>query len=427
MEAHDARAVSVKPNRTGAGREGLAGFSVFAAVLAAAGLPIYIHAPKFYVDEYGVGLGALGAALFGLRLLDVVQDPALGWLSGRLGRWRGLGVAFAVVVMAGAMIGLFAVAPPTAPLIWFAAMLALLSSAFSFLNITFYGVGVEKVGRARAVSHVRLAAWRETGALFGVCLAAIAPTALAGVSPSPFALFAFGFAVAALLAAGLIRGEWVCARPPAGFEVAAILQDRDARRLLLIAFVNAAPVAVTSTLFLFFVEYRLQAPGAEGPLLVLFFLAAAISAPGWGALAGRYGARRVLLAGMVLSVLAFGFATTLGAGDLVAFALVSAASGAALGADMTLLPALFARRVETIARDPAQAFGLWSFVSKLTLAVAAATVLPLLDLAGLEAGAVVPQSALTALTLLYAVLPIVLKLVAIALLATMDRAAEGAA
>jgi hypothetical protein len=26
------------------------------AMLAMAGLPIYIHAPKFYVDTYGVGL-----------------------------------------------------------------------------------------------------------------------------------------------------------------------------------------------------------------------------------------------------------------------------------------------------------------------------------------------------------------------------------
>ncbi|GGD38743.1 MFS transporter [Sinisalibacter lacisalsi] len=409
-----------------ASREGVPAYAVFAGVLAAAGLPIYIHAPKFYVDEYGVGLGALGAVLFALRFLDVVQDPALGWLSGRLGRWRWAGVAFAALVMAGAMIGLFAVAPRTAPLIWFAAMLALLFSAFSFLNITFYGVGVEKVARAHRVSHVRLAAWRETGALLGVCLAAIAPTLLAGLSATPFAVFALGFAVATLIAAVLMRREWVASRPPAGFEVLAILQDRAARRLLLIAFVNAAPVAVTSTLFLFFVEYRLEAPGYEGPLLVLFFLAAAVSAPGWGMAAGRYGARRVLIAGMVLSILAFGFAATLGAGHLVAFMLVSAASGAALGADMTLLPALFARRVEGLAHDPAQAFGLWSFVSKLTLAVAAVTVLPLLDMAGLVAGEAAPQSALTTLTLLYAVLPCVLKLVAVALLVTSEETAQAA-
>ncbi|MEL6417371.1 MAG: MFS transporter, partial [Pseudomonadota bacterium] len=50
----------------------LSAYAVFAALLASAGLPIYIHAPKFYVDEYGVSLAALGAVLFGLRLIDVV-------------------------------------------------------------------------------------------------------------------------------------------------------------------------------------------------------------------------------------------------------------------------------------------------------------------------------------------------------------------
>lgn len=76
----------------GGQRAPLPGYALFAALLASAGLPIYIHAPKFYVDEYGVSLAALGAVLFGLRLFDVVQDPALGWLSERLHRVRGLAV-----------------------------------------------------------------------------------------------------------------------------------------------------------------------------------------------------------------------------------------------------------------------------------------------------------------------------------------------
>ena len=87
-------------------------FSIFAAVLATAGLPIYIHAPKFYVDAYGVGLAGLGAVLFGLRLLDVVQDPLLGWLSRRLGANRPYAVATASTLMALAMLGLFAATPP---------------------------------------------------------------------------------------------------------------------------------------------------------------------------------------------------------------------------------------------------------------------------------------------------------------------------
>ena len=42
------------------------GYAVFAGTLSAAGLPIYIHAPKFYADNYAVSLGALGTILFAL-------------------------------------------------------------------------------------------------------------------------------------------------------------------------------------------------------------------------------------------------------------------------------------------------------------------------------------------------------------------------
>ena len=75
-------------------------FAIFGGLLAMAGLPIYIHAPKFYVDEYGVSLAALGAVLFGLRLLDVVQDPLFGRLSEVLRSRRGLAVWIGSAVMA---------------------------------------------------------------------------------------------------------------------------------------------------------------------------------------------------------------------------------------------------------------------------------------------------------------------------------------
>ncbi|MEM8581839.1 MAG: MFS transporter, partial [Pseudomonadota bacterium] len=102
-------------------------------MISAAGLPIYIHAPKFYVDEFGVSLAALGGVLFVLRLLDFIQDPALGWLSEKTRRIRATMVSGAVALLAIAMFGLFAVTPPIAPMWWFAGMLTVLFSAFSFL------------------------------------------------------------------------------------------------------------------------------------------------------------------------------------------------------------------------------------------------------------------------------------------------------
>ncbi|GFE66323.1 MFS transporter [Litoreibacter roseus] len=394
----------------------LPAYSLFAAVLSGAGLPIYIYAPKFYADNYGVSLATLAAVLFGLRLFDVVQDPVLGWISERLGAARRWAVSFVGIVLGLSMVGLFAVAPPISPVIWFGLTITGLFTAFSFLTINFYAQGIAKAGSIDG-SHTRLAAWRETGALLGVCLAAVAPTLLESTSDAPFAVFALGFAGVAIIAVAAMAPEWSGKVENEPTAIRTILKDKLARRLLILALVNATPLAVSSTLFLFFVESRLDAPGWEGPLLVLFFLAAAVSSPLWAALSNRIGSKRTLLAAMVLAILSFAFVLPLGAGDVWVFAIICITSGATIGADLTLLPALFARRMAAISPNGGQGFGLWSLVSKFTLAFAAVILLPTLDYAGFQSGAADnPENALMTLTILYALVPCALKLVAIALL-----------
>lgn len=399
----------------------LPAWSLFAALIAMAGLPIYIHAPKFYVDSYGTSLAAMGFTLAALRLIDVVQDPALGWLAEATRPRRRLTIAIATGLMAASLYALFAITPPTQPLLWFAITLTVLFSAFSYLTICFYAEGVTKAQTLGPQGHIRLAGWREGGSLLGVCLAATAPVALAPLTDTPFTAFALIFAAVALAATLAMRREWLgtpaeqVAHPWDLFRPA--LADPLARRLLLIALLNAAPVAVTSTLFLFFVESRLALPGSEGPLLLLFFLAAAASTPLWSLLARKHGPKPTLLTAMILAIASFLWTLTLGPGDLIPFALICAASGAALGADLTLLPAIFASRLAQTGTPEAAAFGLWSFVSKLSLALAALTILPALQAAGFQPGAQNTESALQTLTLIYAGLPCVLKVMAIALLA----------
>jgi len=399
----------------------LPAWSLFAALIAMAGLPIYIHAPKFYVDQYGTSLAAMGVTLAALRLIDVVQDPLLGWLAEATRPRRRLTISVATTLMAAALWGLFAVTPPTAPLLWFALTLSVLFSAFSYLTICFYAEGVTKAQTLGPQGHIRLAGWREGGSLLGVCLAATAPVALAPLTNTPFTAFALLFAATALAATLAMRPEWqgTPAEPaPSPLDLfRPVLADPLSRRLLLIALLNASPVAVTSTLFLFFVESRLSLPGWEGPLLLLFFLAAAASTPLWSHLARDKGPKPTLLAAMVLAIASFLWTLALGANDLIPFALICAASGAALGADLTLLPAIFAQRLAQTGTPEAAAFGLWSFVSKLSLALAALTILPTLQAAGFQPGPTNPESALRTLTLIYAGLPCVLKLIALTLLA----------
>ncbi|MEO0930003.1 MAG: MFS transporter [Pseudomonadota bacterium] len=396
--------------------ERLPAYTGFAAVLSGAGLPIYIYAPKYYADTYGVSLTALGALLFGLRLFDVVQDPILGWISERLTDAKKLIITLTAFVLALSMIGLFAIAPPISPIWWFGLTVTGLFTAFSFLSINFYAQGVSKAGKDPK-GHVRLAAWRESGALLGVCVAAVIPTALIGIAADPFAAFAYGFAAVTLIAAFFMWPEWKERVSNEPSQIGEIIRDSTARKLLILALVNATPLAVSSTLFLFYVESKLGAAGWEGPLLVLFFLAAAVSSPIWSALARRYGEKPVLITAMILAVASFGYTLTLSPGDVIPFAVICVLSGATIGADLTLLPAMFAKRMAVISPNGGQGFGLWNLVNKFTLAFAAVVLLPLLERSGFVAGSTdLPPEAITTLTMLYALVPSLLKLLAISLL-----------
>ena len=82
-------------------------FSSLAFVIGMAGLPVYIHAPKYFVDVYGISLFTMGLIMFILRLIDVFQDPLLGIIASKTTRFGALPIALAVAAMSVGMIMLF--------------------------------------------------------------------------------------------------------------------------------------------------------------------------------------------------------------------------------------------------------------------------------------------------------------------------------
>ena len=74
----------------------------------------------------------------------------------------------------------------------------------------------------------------------------------------------------------------------------------------------------------------------------------------------------------------------------------------------------------SVAPNAAEGFGLWAFVSKLTLALAAVSVLPSLEAGGFVPGGENDAEALWLLALMYGGVPCVLKLGAIALILRLD-------
>lgn len=420
MSIAQATAVTDTTDTTDAVRT-LPRYAAFGAALAFAGPPIYIQAPSLYAVDYGLGLAAIGALLLGLRALDFVQDPLLGWWIARTGMARSrIAAGFALLLGAGAL-ALFWPDAPLPPAWRLALGLAAIFTGFSALQILFYSSGIALADRG-GLSHARVAGWRESGVLFGICAACVLPEAAKPLVGAKLAYGAFAVVFCLCLATAVLamRRRWPARstrRPAAARAFRLCWSDRQLRRLLTIGLINALPTGLTATLFVFFVEDRLGAPAHTGPLLLAFFLAAGLAAPFWARAAERHGLKRTLMVGMAGSIAVFLATLTLGHGDWPAFYLVAIGSGAALGADMTLLPSMLSGRLAALDEGGEAAFGLWGFVNKAALALGAGIALPALQAAGFEPGAPNPPTALAALTIAYAGLPCLLKTVAVAALA----------
>lgn len=417
MNAEPVLAMATVPRRASAA------YGLLGLPLAFVALPVYVHLPNLYAQQYGVPLAALGALLLLSRSIDAVVDPWLGRWGDRLycHSWRAVWVAAVLLALAVAL-GFAALffppvqaLSPTGLLVWAGCALTLSHLAYSGLGILHQAWAARQGGGGIAQS--RWVAWREGFALVGVLLASALP-ALWGWGPTTVLLVL-------MLALGLFSWRRTArsalapdGAAPQGHAAGSLWQPwRHAgfRRLLMVFMLNGLASAVPATLVLFFVQDLLQAPKAMEPLFLgLYFAAGALSFPLWLQVIDRIGLLRTWATGMALSVLAFVSVVTLGAGDTSGFLVVCALSGMALGADLTVPGALLNQLIDRCGergRTDGAFMGWWNLATKLNLALAAGLSLPLLGLWGYAPGQQ-GADAVLALGLAYGLLPCVLKLLA---------------
>lgn len=388
----------------------LLAYGMLGLPLAFAALPIYVHVPRYYAEVAGIPLTLLGIILLGARLLDAGIDPWLGWLSDRLPRRKM--IALALLPFGVGFVGLLN--PPTTHAEeWLIAALLLTYLGFSAATIAYQALGADSGSGSQ--QRTQLTAAREGFSLLGVVLAAALPSLLASNLNTGIARLAWILPPLLIIAAAITlfgtRTNTIAAvqrREPLLPSVRKVFADAAFRRLLAVFLINGIAAALPSTLFLFFVADVLQIERASGPLLALYFIAGAISLPLWVRLAAQYGRVAAWFASMLLSILAFASTSLLGSGDLWPFVVICLASGLALGADLTLPAAIAADLGERKGLTGAY-FGVWNFVAKLNLALAAGLALPLLGALGYIPG---NSAGLGALTFAYALLPLVFKTLA---------------
>jgi Na+/melibiose symporter-like transporter len=193
-----------------------------------------------------------------------------------------------------------------------------------------------------------------------------------------------------------------------------LLRGGWARRFYGIYFISNFASAIPAVLVLFYIRDRLAAETWTGLFLLIYFLCGAASMPVWQMVARRVGTARAWGISMIVAVITFVWAFTLGAGDIVPFAIVCVLSGSALGADLALPPALLADRIDR-AGDQAIAsryFAGATFFAKASFALATGLTLPMLDWLGYVPGAAATGDVGLYVSGVYALVPCVIKAVA---------------
>ncbi|WP_028312075.1 MFS transporter [Derxia gummosa] len=439
---------AITPPATARGWYAAASYGALGLPLAFVALPLYLQLPHHYATVAGVPLGALGAVLLAARAGDALIDPWLGRLADR-GFARGGSAAWRLAAAGALLLALvFPLLwwPPTgkAALAWLGLGLIACMPAASLVGLVHQAWGTRRGGTA--AERATIAASREGFALAGVLCASALPL-LGGPMATSVALalgLALGLAALTRSPAPVVMGDTAMPAPkrtpdpgpnatagaavpiitglaadapPSPWAIAAF------RRLLGIHLLNGTAAAVPATLLPFFVADRLQLPGSQPFFLLAYFCAAALGLPLWLRLVPHIGLARAWRLGMVASVLAFAATLMLGSGDGRGFTAICLASGLALGADLALPAALLTGVIRDAGlgqRGEGACLGWWACASKLNLALAAGLALPLLDLAGYQAGSRAP-AALQSLAIAYGLLPCLLKLAAAGWLLRAER------
>ena len=404
-------------------------YGLIALPVAFAGFPIYLLAPDFYATQFGLSLTSLATVLLVLRFIDGIQDPFIGAFSDKFHHVRPLIIIGSAIALILAFWFLFQPLTNSEYLLWFAASIFVITTAYSILVINVTAIG--GIWASNTHDRTRIAMVREVCGVLGLLVGVLLPSLLKETMPLSNA-FAFMSAILfALMFIGLFlflswyflnlddiqpkqQKEYRIAFLKSWFEM-----PGETKSFFFIYGLNILAASIPAILVIFFVRDFLQAPSYIGLFLALYFLSGVIGMIGWSFLSRHWDDKyKTWCYAMGLSVLSFVWALFLQPGELIAFGVICVISGLGFGADLSLPPSILADHISSHQRRSESGFyhAQMTLLTKLSLALSTAVVFPILDAAGFKPSQENDSDALFILVICYALIPCLIKAVSIALL-----------
>jgi glycoside/pentoside/hexuronide:cation symporter, GPH family len=392
--------------------------------------PAIASLPNYYAANLGMPLAAVGIALTLARLWDTIADPVVGLLGDRtrshFGRRRLWMLGGVPLTLLGAWFALFAPQLLTPVTLVIASII--MYSGWTMIKLSHDAWGAELSSDYQ--ERVRITAWREGAGLVGGLLAIVLlGWGLSANGPGQGQAYRVIYVLLVLLLVlfvGLTCWRVPDVQPSRASPTLSLRKLRQAwranpalRKLTAAYLMNTLATALPATLFQAFVIHALLRPDLQGPLILAYSFSAIFAVPAWNWAARRYGKHVVWRMGLVASAVFFLPVVLLREGDAIWFALVCVLTGICLAADLVIPPAIQADVLDedrlASGEDRAGLLFAWlGLLNKLGYALAPGIAFPLLAMVGFTASADTRNSgsAVTVLALLYALLPVVLKLLA---------------
>mgnify|MGYP000268282757 CR=1 FL=1 len=385
--------------------------------LAILGVPLYIYLPTYYATNINLSLSSVGILLFIARLTDVISDPFFGYISDYSQKTFDSKKPIMIIGLIILILSFYLLINPNKEYASFYLFLCsiLVYGGWSMINIPYLSWSAEITTNYYEKS--KLNASRELFTILGLITALLIPYFLnssenlektLNILFITFILLIIPFFTISLF---FIKPKIIKKSENYSFKDIKNLYKTipKLKNLHLAYFLNNTANAFPATLFLLYIATVIKEESFSGLVLISYFIAGVLALPIWIILSKKIAKIDIWKYSIILASCAFIFIPFLNENDLVLFIIISIISGLSLGADITFPSSIHSDIVQKNSNEhTGLLFGIWSMISKISLAFSIAFSFIILDFVDFDKTNS-SQIAIFTIMILYGVMPIILK------------------